>query len=344
MYAILRAKKIKTRAHITSASEHNLRLRTQSNIDPARTKLNRILFNPLDIDTKSASDFQEKLTEFYAGLHIKEKQHNVLLYEFVATASPAFFEGKTSEQIDKWASDQVRFMKKEFGRQLKFAVLHKDETSPHLHFFVSTELHSVKKYKNRYGECEKETWSLNSSRYDPNFFTQLQDRFAVANKSYGLKRGVRGSKRNNVTLKQFYKMVDRAMTTDYKQQIDTLIDKVELSVGDRLSIATIRDKFREYLQPYINQFAKQQKAIKELAKLDFKKLQETLITDQLKLKQEQEIVNARREVYAEAINSRSKEQSIDENMIAENTRLKQEIEELTTKYQKHMELAKKFMP
>ena len=162
MYAILRAKKIKTKIQITNASEHNLRLRNQNNIDPDRSELNQILFNPLGIDQKSPSSFQEKLSEFYSDIGVKEKKDNVLLYEYVATASPDFFKNKSVKQIGKWASDQVKFMKDQFGTQLKLAVLHLDERTPHVHFFVSTELKSVKKYKNRYGECEKETWSLNS--------------------------------------------------------------------------------------------------------------------------------------------------------------------------------------
>jgi hypothetical protein len=60
MYSILRAAKVKSRNEITKAAEHNLRLRTQRNIDSTKTKLNQVLLNSLGVDLKNASDLQKK--------------------------------------------------------------------------------------------------------------------------------------------------------------------------------------------------------------------------------------------------------------------------------------------
>lgn len=166
-----------------------MRLRQQSNIDESRSEQNEILYNSLDADMTKATSIQDKLSEFYACLGIKERKDNVLMLEFVATASPDFFKGKTIEQIGRWAADQVKFMKNEFGEQLKFAVLHMDESSPHIHFLISTELKSLKRYKNQKGEFHKETWSLNAKRYDPEFLVGLQDRYAEHNGKWKLRRG-----------------------------------------------------------------------------------------------------------------------------------------------------------
>ena len=42
-------------------------------------------------------------------------------------------------QVDEWAQKQLEFMKTEFGENVKVAVLHLDEKTPHLHFLLSTE-------------------------------------------------------------------------------------------------------------------------------------------------------------------------------------------------------------
>lgn len=250
------------------------------------------------------------------------------MYEYVSTASPEFFKGITPEQIGKWASDQIKFMKKEFGSQLKLAVLHLDEKTPYLHFFVSTEIKSLKKYRNRYGVSEKETWSLNSKRYDPDFLRALQDRYAHMNKTWGLRRGVKGSKRKNIPLKKFYNMVDRVMATTYKKQTDSMVDNIELTLGERLSIEKIRDKVREQFLPFMKQLARQQKALKEVVKLDMHKMQAELIEEQKKLKQEEAEVFAMKEVYSEAINGRWLDIEANEILLEHNGLLTQEIERL----------------
>lgn len=99
--------------------------------------------------------------------------------------------------------------------------------SPHLHFCVTTEHLSVKKYKNQKGEFHKETWSLNAKRYDPEFLAELHTRHALHNKPYGLVRGVRGSVRSNTPLKEFYRAVDKAMSTDYIKVLEEEISRLK---------------------------------------------------------------------------------------------------------------------
>lgn len=332
-YAILRAKKIKSPAQITAAAKHNLRLRKQSNIDASRSKLNEILFNALDIDVAKSMNLQENLCEFYAKLGIKTRKDNVQMLEFVATASPEFFKGKSVEQIGKWALDQVQFVKNEFGQQLKFAVLHMDESSPHIHFMISTELKSLKRYKNQKGEFHKETWSLNAKRYDPEFLVGLQDRFAEHNKKWKLVRGVRGSMRKHVPMKKFYRAIDLAMQTDYKTKIDRLIDSVEISLGERLSINVVRQKIRELLTPYIDFFAKQQKTANALARLDFHRLQNEIVAERKKLKSGLEEVDQRREIYKEAINGRFLDLKANQVLMEQNKLLARELARMKQRYE-----------
>ena len=85
--------------------------------------------------------------------------------EFIISASPEFFDGLSDEKVAIWAEHQLKFMKKEFGDNLQVAVLHLDEKTPHLHFLLSCEEKSLKRYKNQKGEFFREEYSLNAKRW-----------------------------------------------------------------------------------------------------------------------------------------------------------------------------------
>lgn len=241
MYCTIRTEKIKDRAQATEAIEHNLRLRFQSNIDQTRSAWNKCLFDGLKINQKDATSFQKKLSEKYESLKIKEKKGNVFAMEFVLGASPEFFFGHIDgfsielwdrlsmenpkdrkviknfwKQIDRdklkaWVKTQEEFAKEEWGDSLERIDLHLDEKSPHIHVILNCAHKSVKKYKNQKGEFFKETYSLNADRFNPQYLTSLQDRYALKNAFFGLKRGTKGSARKHKKLKDFYE--ERAVET-----------------------------------------------------------------------------------------------------------------------------------
>lgn len=324
---ILRTEKVKSRAQITQAAEHNFRIRSQSNIDDSRTKLNKIFVNTLGVDTKKASDLQEKLSEFYSGLGIKEKANNVLMMEFVVSASPEFFSGKKISEINEWANHQVEFFKNEFGDQVKIAVLHLDEKTPHLHFMIGTEIKSVKKYKNQKGEFFKETWSLKADRYNPEFLTGLHDRHAQWNKKYGLKRGVKGSMRQHKSLKEFYKMVDKAMSADYESQIEKVIQSMDAGMfSGKVSIEEVREKFA----PLVNKTLKQNKALREKYKLELKEWAIALAEREKELDTALADTQSRKELYIEAINEKAHDAALLREQESEIQKLKRQL----AKYEK----------
>lgn len=297
-YNILRTAKVKNRKQITDAIEHNLRLRVQENIDPKRTPDNIVMLNALGADLNDASDFQKKLSAHYVSLGVKEKKDNVLLMEFVVSATPDFFLTKTKAQVDQWVKDQVDFFKEEFEGQLKMAVLHMDETTPHLHFMIGTELKSVKKYKNRYGVTNKECWSLNADRYNPEFLRGLHDRHALKNKKHGLKRGVKGSMRKHTELKEFYDIVDKALDTDYQRQIENTIESLETGlISKKVSIDEVRKKFA----PMLNTLLKQNKALKAKFVLDIKQWATELHDEAETLKKEREEVDRMKNHYGKGL-------------------------------------------
>ena len=324
-YNILRTEKVKSRSDITAAAEHNFRIRGQHNIDESRTAMNKILVNTLNVDTKKSSSLQEKLSAYYADLGIKERKNNVLMMEFVVSASPEFFSGKSKTDIDKWAQQQVDFFKQEFGDQLKIAVLHLDEKTPHLHFMIGTEIKSVKKYKNQKGEFHKETWSLNADRYNPEYLKGLHDRHAEHNKNLGLRRGVKGSMREHKTLKEFYNMVDKALNADYGKTIEKTIETMETGlITGKVSIEEVREKFK----PMINKVLKQNKALREKYALELKEWAEQVSKAKEELELERQELKDRRELYADAINEKKHHINIIKEQQDEISELRAEVDKL----------------
>lgn len=319
---ILRTEKVKSKGQITQAAEHNFRLRTQSNIDDSRTPQNCLLVNSLGVDTSKASDLQEKLSAYYKSLGIKEKSDNVLMMEFVVSASPEWFEKKSPEQINKWADHQVEFFQKKFGDQLKIGILHLDEKTPHLHFMIGTEQKTVKRYKNQKGEFFKETWSLNAYRYNPKFLTDLHTEHAQHNKVLGLKRGVEGSMRKHIDLKEFYKVVNKALSTDYQKQIEKTLETLETGIlSKKVSIEEVREKFA----PMINGVLKQNKALREKYKLELQEWAQKLAEEKKLVAEEAASLAQKREVYSSAINRMQVDARVIQELESENILLKNEL-------------------
>lgn len=330
---ILRTAKVKTRAQITASAEHNFRLRDQHNIDKSRSHQNMVLVNDLGADLTKAQDLQEKLTDYYKKLGINERKDNVLMMEFIVSASPDFFKGKKLGEVKEWADKQTDFFRKKFGDQLKIVVLHLDEKTPHLHFMISTEHKTIKQYKNRYGVKEVESWSLNARRYDKQFLVDLHTEHAKHNIELGLKRGVRGSMREHKSLKEFYKVVNKALNTDYSKKIEETITSLETSfLSKKVSIEEVREKFA----PVINRMLKQNKALKEKYLFDFQQWAEKLRAEEEKLsKKEKRLkeleasVDARKEEYKQAINKQRNYIETINELGKENQSLKDEVRKLT---------------
>jgi len=70
-------------------------------------------------------------------LGVKKGKENVLMMQFIATAAPECFVGKSEAEINTWFKAQVCVFEDEFGDNLKLGVVQMEEASPHLHLAVS---------------------------------------------------------------------------------------------------------------------------------------------------------------------------------------------------------------
>ena len=76
------------------------------------------------------------IEERIAGLHLKRKARSdaVYLCSFVLTASPEFFRVSTKEKQYAFFRDCVKFFQNKYGEEnVLSAIVHLDETNPHLH-------------------------------------------------------------------------------------------------------------------------------------------------------------------------------------------------------------------
>lgn len=213
-YSIIRFEKIKTNSELTALAGHNLRLKIShernETIDPNRLQCNKVLKDSFGV--KRSSDLQKKLNEFYKGLGVKPKEDSVLAIDFMVTTSPEFWGDWKNElntpsmiaKINDWAKTQIEFLEKEMGKDaVKFAVLHLDETTPHIHILVTPEQEKEVTVKNKHGVYTKVKHVLNAKRWNPAFYKDLVTKYADANAVYGLQRGKEGSNVEHKPLKEY---------------------------------------------------------------------------------------------------------------------------------------------
>jgi len=187
-FVILRHAKIKSSARGAVIS-HNHRLSDEIekiNIDAKQGHLNRSLMG------------QGAMQRLNEKLPSKMRKDAVIAIETLITASPEFFDAiekdrsKLSEnpKFKKWVVDSQIWMKKEWGDNVVDAVLHMDESSPHIHFLTVPLMQDGRL-------CAKDFLALGVMQ-------RHQTEYAKAMESHGLERGlsVKETKRRHIGLKE----------------------------------------------------------------------------------------------------------------------------------------------
>ena len=136
----------------------------------------------------------------------------VFAEHYVISASREFFKQRPNrtKRLNEWVDEQIKFLKNEFGANLVTAVLHLDETTPHIEAFVTPII------ANKNGDLELNRKAFNNARGGLNSFTQLQERHAKHNEKLGLERGLpkRITEIEADTLTEYYKLAKK-----YKEDI-----------------------------------------------------------------------------------------------------------------------------
>lgn len=213
-------------------------------IDTSRTKNNYHMISPPD---NGYADFIDQRIR-QAGVKRKVKDDAIKMVSFVMTSDKDFFENMPPETERAFFTDCVNFVKKRYGEEnIISAVVHKDETTPHLHInFVPITP------DNR----------LSAKYYFDGKLAELQTAvYEEVGKKWNLSRGKVGSAAKHVDPKTYHKVVKqatadaRAENEDLKEAnatareyLDRTIRQTEQARIERDKLIAERDKEVDYSQ------------------------------------------------------------------------------------------------
>jgi hypothetical protein len=175
-FAIIRVAKVKSLGSLSGLSRHHIRAAMTPNADPNAPETIRVLVG-------GANPYQE----VKARLPEKVRKNGVLAMEHLLTASPEYF--RPSDPSKSGTYDIARM-----EAWAAKAVLHLDESTPHIHAIVVP--------KRADGKLDA------AKLFGPEQLRNLQDDYAEKMKPLGLQRGIEGSRAKHERIKTFYGRVN----------------------------------------------------------------------------------------------------------------------------------------
>ncbi len=190
-FAILRVNKIKNMSQIVSAARHNLRQMEVPNADHERSPDNLVLVGP-----EKAEDVAEKWQERAPE---KVRSNAVRALEYVVTASPEAMQKMGADNAETYLRDALEWLKDRHGAEnVLSAVIHKDETTPHLQAMVIPL-------------DDKNRLNARSFVNGPKGLAEMQTDFAQkVGAEHGLERGMKKSRAQHTKIKEYYAGVTTA--------------------------------------------------------------------------------------------------------------------------------------
>lgn len=182
-YAILRIKKRKM-GEAAAMARHALREASTPNADPAKLGENTVM---------GPSTAAGVMASLRAKLPEKRRKDAVPCIELFVGASPEAIKGMSRKRQDAYFKQALGWIGERFGGRanLVSAVIHRDETTPHMQVLLVPLLDGKLNAKRMVG-----------NRGD---MQQMQTDFAeLVGKPFGLRRGEKGSKAQHTSIRQFY--------------------------------------------------------------------------------------------------------------------------------------------
>lgn len=192
-YCIVHMQKMKAGAlgGIQSHMYREHEARTNPDIDYTRSGLNYALIQPPGAKLRPAVD-----RAITAEVSRTVRSDAVVLCDFMVSASPEFFAGKSEEVMRRYFADSLAFFQERYGKQhVVFAQVHLDETTPHMHL----------------GMVPVRDGSLSAKKiFTKTELKALQSDFAArVGSKYGLDRGRDGSTAKHLS-ELDYKLLERS--------------------------------------------------------------------------------------------------------------------------------------
>lgn len=200
MFNVIKCYKVK-KTTLAKVSNHTHRTKLTAT-EQARICHDKTANNKILVGSNVSADIRHRIKNYSTN---KTRKDAVYCEHYVISASPEFFK-KYPGKFDDWVDEQISFLKAEFGPNLTTAVLHMDETTPHIEAFVTPIIKNEKT-----GKMELNRKAFNNARGGLNSFTALQTRHAAHNERFGLARGVSKEKTliEAEELNDYYKTVQQ---------------------------------------------------------------------------------------------------------------------------------------
>lgn len=235
MFCIMRTEKRK-RTDLGGIQKENTRTATEYNnkVAPGMDIFNVVL--------KESNNWLQDINREIQAAGAKARSNSVMALDTVYTASPKFFQERTNAENDKFFQDCLKFHNEHFGHIIS-AVVHYDETTPHLHV-ISVPLTKDGRLSARDVIGNK----TKMSKTQDQFFEQV-------GRSYGLERGIHmdGQEKKEHISAQEHEL------REIKQQITREQEKLE---AIEHSEETARTRAQEFKQ----KAAELQKQVEQLQK------------------------------------------------------------------------------
>lgn len=229
-YAVLHLEK--TSGTDSAMSAHIERTITPKNANPKRTHLNKELVEfPTGVENRTRA-IQYRLDN--AGLQRKIGKNQVRAIRILLTGSQDDMKRIESDgRLSEWCDDNLLWLRQTYGKEnIVSAVLHMDETTPHIHATLVPIVNTERKRKKSETQAKK-----NYRKKDPNAsrlsaddmmtrskLKEYQDTYAQAMSKYSLQRGIDGSEARHIGTSQYYRELF-AKNEQLKENIDELLQK-----------------------------------------------------------------------------------------------------------------------
>lgn len=243
-YAIARIAKLKG-ASVGASDRHVERQRTTPNADRTKQAGNVHLIG----DGTPLRELVDRMIEEHGG---RPRRDSVECVELLLEASPGYFtEGRDKinpERVPPFVEKAVEFLRERYGENCIKAVLHMDETTPHIQaFIVPIDERGKLNCKHFFGTREK--------------LREFQDAYAKKMEPLGLKRGVQGSRASHTEIQKFYGAIRERVPLELS---------LELMPDPPLMLATeaSREKYKQKVVEAVHeQTAEQLRTIRDQAML-----------------------------------------------------------------------------
>lgn len=248
---VLNIKKPKGNDARTTA--HIERTHMPNNADPTRTHLNKELINfPEEVANRTQA-IQYRIE--HAGIKRKISDNQIRALQVLLSGSPEDMKRIQSEGgLDEWCKDSVKWLQDSFGKEnLVSAVLHMDETTPHIHATVVPIVQGERRKakaeqdngKKKYKKKAKDTVRLCADDVmTRDNLERFQDTYAEAMEKYGLERGIRGSEARHISTIEFYKDIYQK-NIDLQESAESLEYRIEDARHKVYDMYEHRDKAKD---------------------------------------------------------------------------------------------------